>query len=204
MKGFTLVETMVAVSIMAIAVAGPMYSADRAIVAAQNAANQLTALYLSQEGIEYVRAMRDSEYLHAYQVDSGAPVSTADAWLYFLSSSKASPSYPGNIYMCTGGAGGAGYACSLDMSQPVGTGVSGSNYALAQCSSGLSSSCPVLYVNGSGIYNVKSSGTATPFTRSVQATPVSGAEELITATTTWSFHGFQYQVVMADNLTEWQ
>ena len=64
-RGFTLIETMVAVTILTLAVAGPLMTASRAIVAAQSARDQLTASYLAQEGIEYVRAMRDNEYLAA-------------------------------------------------------------------------------------------------------------------------------------------
>lgn len=78
MKGFTLIETMVAVTILTIAVAGPMVTAGRAIVAAQISRDQLTASYLAQEGVEYVRAIRDDEYLATY------PSNTSAAWGNFL------------------------------------------------------------------------------------------------------------------------
>ena len=62
-----------------------MVTASRSIVAAQTARDQLTASYLAQEGIEYVRAMRDNEYLAAYQA-GGSNVSTT-AWNNFLTAS---------------------------------------------------------------------------------------------------------------------
>src|SRR3989344_7940392 len=80
-RGFTLIETMIAVTILAFAVAGPLYTANRVVVAAQTARSQLTASYLAQEGIEYMRSMRDKEYLSAYQT-GGENVSVA-AWTRF-------------------------------------------------------------------------------------------------------------------------
>ena len=85
--GFTLIEAMVAITIVTLAVTGPLFTASRAIVAAQMARQKLTASYLAQEGIEYARAMRDNEYLAAYQA-GGTNISTA-AWTDFLTGSSA-------------------------------------------------------------------------------------------------------------------
>ena len=82
MKGFTLIEAMVAITIVTLSIAGPLYTASRAIVAAENARDQLIASYLAQEGIEYVRMMRDDEYLASYQT-GGAGISST-AWNNFL------------------------------------------------------------------------------------------------------------------------
>ncbi len=85
MKGFTLIETMVAIAILALSIVGPMMVANRAIVAAETSRDQLTASYLAQQGIEYVRAVRDNTYLGTY------PANTANAWPDFLNSSAVSP-----------------------------------------------------------------------------------------------------------------
>lgn len=82
--GFTLIETMVAVTILTLAISGAFLTANSAIVAAGIARDQLTASYLAQEGIEYARLIRDDDYLAAYHM-GGANVSTA-AWASFLSS----------------------------------------------------------------------------------------------------------------------
>ena len=58
-RGFTLIESLVAVAIVAIAVSGPIYAASRAIITAQVVHDQLVASYLAQEGLEYVHRMRD-------------------------------------------------------------------------------------------------------------------------------------------------
>lgn len=62
-KGFTLVETLVAITILVTAVVGPLYAVHRSLVASYTARDSLTAVALAQEGIEYVRATRDSNYL---------------------------------------------------------------------------------------------------------------------------------------------
>ena len=85
LRGFTLVEALVAVTIITLSVAGPLFTANRAIVAAQNTRLQLTASYLAQEGVEYVRAMRDDAYLARYR-QGGTNVS-GDAWNEFLNGS---------------------------------------------------------------------------------------------------------------------
>jgi prepilin-type N-terminal cleavage/methylation domain-containing protein len=59
-KGFTLVETLVAVAILVIATLGPLAIASQGITSAAYAKDQITAFYLAQEGIEYVRYVRDS------------------------------------------------------------------------------------------------------------------------------------------------
>ena len=90
MKGFTLIETMVAITILTFAMAGPLFTANRAIVAAQTARDQLTATYLAQEGIEYVRMMRDNSYLKTY--NEGGPNISGAAWDTFLNGAASNPS----------------------------------------------------------------------------------------------------------------
>ncbi len=62
-RAFTLVETLVAISVLLLALVGPMSIASRGLSAAYNARDEVIAYYLAQEGIEYVRAVRDQNYL---------------------------------------------------------------------------------------------------------------------------------------------
>lgn len=77
-RGFTLVETLVAITIIATALVGPFYAVQQALNASRNARDQLIATSLAQEGIEYVRSIRDSNYL--YNIANVTPRS----WLYRL------------------------------------------------------------------------------------------------------------------------
>lgn len=62
-KGFTLIETLVAVSLLVIAIAGPMSLAAQSLSSAFYARDQMTAFHLAQEAIEAVRFVRDSNML---------------------------------------------------------------------------------------------------------------------------------------------
>ena len=59
-RGFTLVEAMVAISILSLAVTGPLLIAQKGVGSAIYARDQITAFYLAQEGIEYIRNVRDT------------------------------------------------------------------------------------------------------------------------------------------------
>jgi len=186
-SGFTLVETMIAVTILTFAVAGPLFTASRALVAAEIARDQLTASYLAQEGVEYVRAMRDTEYLAAYQT-GGATVSET-AWSSFLNGSNA-----GSITQCRTS------TCTLDPSRNMGT---GSGYALVPCSGEM---CSPLYLTN-GIYTTQSEipgAELTSFTRTIQAVDVSAGDERIVSRVSWSFHETPYIVTVTSHLTPWQ
>ena len=62
--GFTLLETIVAIAILSMAMLGPLELASRTIGSAAVSQNQITAFYLAQEGIEYVRNVRDNNFLN--------------------------------------------------------------------------------------------------------------------------------------------
>src|SRR3989344_1106832 len=62
-RGFTLIETFVAVTILITAIVGPLAIAAQGLVTAKTASDQTTALYLSQDAMEYVHFVRDSNQL---------------------------------------------------------------------------------------------------------------------------------------------
>ncbi|MFA6524292.1 MAG: prepilin-type N-terminal cleavage/methylation domain-containing protein [Candidatus Paceibacterota bacterium] len=59
-KGFTLVETLVAISIFTVSVLALMVILGQGISDTGYAKKKMTATYLAQEGIEYMRNMRDT------------------------------------------------------------------------------------------------------------------------------------------------
>lgn len=59
-KGITLVECIVAVTILAIALAGPMTLASQSLRASRDARDELVATHLAEESIEVVHSVRDN------------------------------------------------------------------------------------------------------------------------------------------------
>ena len=59
-KGFTLIETLVAVAILMIAIAGPLTIANKALTSALYARDQSIASNLAQESMEIIKNMRDN------------------------------------------------------------------------------------------------------------------------------------------------
>ena len=58
-KGFTLLESLVSISLLLIAVGGPLFVASRGISNGTSVRNNAIASYLAQEGIEVMRKVRD-------------------------------------------------------------------------------------------------------------------------------------------------
>lgn len=62
-KGFTLLETLVAVAILMVAIVGALSLVSRGLSAAFVAKDQITAFYLTVEAVEYIKNLRDSNIL---------------------------------------------------------------------------------------------------------------------------------------------
>ena len=61
--GFTIIETLVAIAILLLAIVGPLTMAEKGLASAEAARQEITAFYLAQEAIEYVRNIRDTNAL---------------------------------------------------------------------------------------------------------------------------------------------
>ncbi len=62
--GFTLIETLVAVSVLLISLMGPLTMATKGLSTALFARDQVVAFYLAEEAVEYVRNIRDTNVLN--------------------------------------------------------------------------------------------------------------------------------------------
>jgi len=63
-KGFTIIEVIVAIFILAVAILGSYYAFAQMAGLTTIIASRLTAAYLAQEGIELVRSVRDTNWLN--------------------------------------------------------------------------------------------------------------------------------------------
>ena len=93
-SGFTLIETLVAVLLLAMSIAGPLTIASKGLTSTLVAKDQFIGFYLAQDAIEQVRFLRDSACLATPGDSTGCPGS---AWLQGLNNCLDSVSPDGCI-----------------------------------------------------------------------------------------------------------
>ncbi len=94
--GFTLVETLIAISVLLISIAGPLTVASRSLVASRYSRDQIVAFYLSQEAVELIRNKRDNNAI------SGS-MWTTDLSSCFSSNGCKVDATDGSFSICTSG-----------------------------------------------------------------------------------------------------
>ena len=62
-SGFTIVETLVAIAILLMSISAPLTIAEKGLASAETARQEITAFYLAQEAMEYIRNVRDTNAL---------------------------------------------------------------------------------------------------------------------------------------------
>lgn len=164
-KGFTLVETMVAISILMFAILGPLTIASAGLRNSAYARDQITAYYLAQEGVEYVRYIRDNNYIENER-------GNGNGWLSGLEN-------------CTAGSLGD-FGCALDS---VAWFDGGEALIPCQTESCDSDSDPKMYVTPEGYYSYDPSGnSAARYKRVIKVIPigVDNSEAQVVSTMTWN------------------
>jgi prepilin-type N-terminal cleavage/methylation domain-containing protein len=73
-SGFTLLETMVAVTLLSMSIVAPMALTTQSLGSAYYARDQVTAFFLAQEALETVRNVRDNNILYNSQASPGSTV----------------------------------------------------------------------------------------------------------------------------------
>lgn len=177
--GFTLIETLIAITVLTMSIVGPFQIVQGVLNSAYNSRDQLIGAGLAQEGMEYVREARDGNYL--YNVHGGAV-----AWMYGFDGTGGSPN-------CYSNTGASQSDCAVDPQART----------VTACGSVGCTPGP-LYINtNTYLYTQQNTGgTFTRFTRTVRMTQISTSETLITVTVTWENHGSR-SVVLQEYLRNW-
>lgn len=163
-KGFTLVETMVAISILSLTVAATFTAVQLGLKASIGAKDQITAFYLAQEALEFIKNVRDENALHSLQNPSSVN------WLHNISETKDDPCWMGDVNFPQ-------KTCTIDSA----VGISG---GVVACSGGFGT-CPNLSQDSStGLYGYTAGGNwrATNFKREIQISMLPTVTDAITVT----------------------
>ncbi len=184
-KGFTLVETLVAISIFTMSVLAVMTVLGGSITSTNYAKQKMIASYLAQEGIEYIRNMRDTYVLYSTDGQTG--------WNDFNSKLIPSPdTLCASADGCFFNADGLNYA---DKSKPM-TKISFTACSTSDCQNGM-----LGYDSTTGKYDF--SGTASGFKRKIDVTTISSDEIKITSTVFWTQGSGNYNITFSENLFNW-
>ena len=177
--GFTLVEMLVAVSILSISVVTLLNVLGSGIRDTGFAKERLTAGYLAQEGIEYIRNMRDTFVLY-----SASPQSGWNAFNTKLTN--------GSCFTANG--------CYFDDRNVFGGGPMpmANLTTLTACSP----TCPnLLYNSATGKYNY-AAGASADFIRKIKVTAVS-SNEIQVSSTIFFTEGIEKSMTLSENLYNW-
>ena len=179
--GYTLVEVLVAVSIFTVSILGLLVTLSQGIADTGYAKKKMTAAYLAQEGIEYIRNMRDTSMVYAL---SGEPV---DGWPAFLS----------YIGPCLNAGG-----CDFNPAELVFTELDRPMLAMNIRGCGAEDCRELFYdaVTGSYGYVV---GQPSGLTRKISVAIVSVDEIKVTSTVSWTQGSGKHSIEFSDNLYKW-
>lgn len=176
-KGFTLVETLMAISIFVFAVLGLSIISAGSVSNINFVRNRLVAQYLAEEGIELTRNIRDTQTI----------TDPSGGWVTFKGILDSG--------MCTTDDG-----CNIDPEQAItsASGIVACNQSPTSC---------VIKMNGSnGYYGANITDTDTIFKRQiiVDTSSFSGEEFSVTSIVTWNDGVNSKSITMVENIYNWK
>ncbi len=165
-SGFSLVETLVAITILMLIIVAPMTITSQTAKSSSFASEQVTAFFLAQEGVELVQKARDDLQIQYFSGD------ITDPWNRFVGGS--SP-----LARCFAG------KCGIEITDGSTNDIS----APLDCEGSSNLSRCQLYRTDnnqrSRFTHVSSGNAATPFTRTITLTAVTPYEVKIVSRVTW-------------------
>jgi prepilin-type N-terminal cleavage/methylation domain-containing protein len=200
--GFTLVETLIAISILIISISGPLVIISQALKSSYYARDEITAFYLAQEAVEFIRNQRDINGLRAV---SG--VYYSDTWLNSVGWDITIPSTPVNLVNP--------YKASSKKAELV---IDAGVYKLKQCVLSGGTKCPALKYDGNGTYAYGDilAPSNSNFTREIIMTepppspPTSGygasntRELIVFVRVSWTTGSHTNNVTLREHITNWE
>ncbi len=179
--GFTLVETLVAISILTMSILGTFTAVQKSLQSSTFAKDEITAFYLVQESIEYIRNVRDENGLWSLQQISLG--NSGRSWLYGLSSTGVDPCYFGKV-------------CTIDIPQRV----------VSTCGGGAGSCSYLNQDSTTGLYGYTSGGNwvQTRFKREIQFQSISANEVQVSVTLSWVSGSITKSMTVRETLHNWQ
>lgn len=177
--GFTLVETLVAISILSLSILGTFTAVQNGLQSSTFAKDQITAFYLAQESMEYIRNIRDENAIVTLQALSTG--SSGRNWLAGLSDVPSDPCYFGKT-------------CTIDSPMKQVTACFGSW-----------GSCPYLNQDTTtSLFGYSSGWPQSKFKREIQFTQISAHEVNVTVSISWTSGGFAKTLRVQQLLLDWQ
>ena len=157
--GFTLVETLVAISILSLSIAATFTAVQNSLQNSNIAKDETVAFYLTQEGMEFIKNIRDENALHSI---SGAGTN----WLASLSSVPTDPCFFGKT-------------CVIDSALK----------AVSSCSGGFGTCPVLNKDSSTLLFGYTSSWTPTNFKREIQFQQVATDEVSVIISISWLNRG---------------
>lgn len=162
-SGFTLVETLVSITILLLVIIGPMTISSTASKSTSFSSDQVTAFFLAQEGLELVQKARDDFFLGYIAGDTSTP------WSDFVDKETGIYRYCFLLSKC-------GLQVNNDSSIDV--------FACG------SENCRLYLDESTGNtvrsrYTYSNTGTETPFTRKISFETIDAKEVKVTSEITW-------------------
>lgn len=180
--GFTLVETLIAISIFSLSILALMAVLSQGISDTIYAKKKVIATYLAQEGVEYVRTLRDTYVLYSVSGQSGW-----DAFNTKLTETGANCDDSNGCYFDDQNLN------YMDQTVPI------ADISLIACVS----DCPVLlYDETSGKYGY-ALGESSTYIRKIQISQINADETKIFSTVSWPQGSGVYQITFSENLFNW-
>ena len=172
-SGSTIVETLVAISILTLSILGAFTAVQGSLQKSYYAKDQATAFYLIQEAVEYIRNIRDNNGMaNIAAITTGGSVN----WLKGIATA--------------GDACIFGNWCYIDSPLDSKTACSPNTFA----------NCPFIKQDSTtGLFGY-TNGTATKFKRAVQLTPINANEIVITVQVDWTSGVFSKSIQVKQSL----